>query len=292
MRALRAMCCAVAITAFLAPSARADEFNRQTFLTFSGPVQLPGLTLPEGTYMFKLADPNSGRSVVQVWDKEGTKLYTTLLTIPDQRMQASEQPVVMFNERPSGEPQAIRAWFYPGERTGMEFVYPREQAVKIARATNEGVLAFDDDQARDGAQLTSAHIGRVDGGGPIAESTAAAPNGASSTANAGASTSTAAAEAGTAGRGAEAAAPADTARSASAAADTGRDDRAVGTSGVAATAQQGVAPAAPDRSAAATRSELPRTAGSMSLVRMLSGLSILAAFAIRKLRLRPRHATR
>jgi hypothetical protein len=289
MRALRALCCAVAITACLAPAVRADEYNKQTFLTFSGPVQLPGLTLPAGTYMFKLADPSSGRSVIQVWDKEGTKLFTTLLTIPDQRMEVSEQPVVMFNERPSGEPQAIRAWFYPGDRTGMEFVYPKNQAMKIAQATNGRVLSFDDDQTRDETQLSSAHVGRVDGSGQMAENSTTE----SSTAQA-ASTTTADAPAATtareqADRAASATADAsDPVSNSSASAGVVRDDRAVGTSGSTANTQQsGVsAPATADRR------ELPRTAGSMSLVQMLSGLSILAAVAVRRFRTRHVHATR
>jgi hypothetical protein len=109
MRALRALCCAVAITACFAPGVRADEYTKQTFLTFSGPVQLPGVTLAAGTYMFKLADPEFDRRVIQVWNKDGSKLYTTLLTIPDERMKVTAQPVVMFNERPSGEAQAIRS---------------------------------------------------------------------------------------------------------------------------------------------------------------------------------------
>src|SRR5947207_4220598 len=107
MRGVRSIACALAVLAlFAVPNARADEYTKLTYLTFSGPVQLPGISLPGGTYMFKLADPDSSRRVLQVWDKDGTKLYTTLLTIPDQRMEASDKPVVMFTERPSGQPQA------------------------------------------------------------------------------------------------------------------------------------------------------------------------------------------
>src|ERR671938_409808 len=78
---------------FLVSNARSDEYTKLTYLTFSGPVQLPGITLPGGTYRFKLADPDSGRRVLQVWDKDGMKLYTTLLTIPDEKMEASDKPV-------------------------------------------------------------------------------------------------------------------------------------------------------------------------------------------------------
>ena len=49
MRVLKHLCCAAAMTAMLAPSARADEWNKKTILTFSGAVQIPGATLPAGS---------------------------------------------------------------------------------------------------------------------------------------------------------------------------------------------------------------------------------------------------
>jgi hypothetical protein len=70
MRVFRVMFGALAIAAILTPSARGDELNKQTFLTFSAPVQVPGATLPAGTYMFKLADLQGNRHVVQIFDKD------------------------------------------------------------------------------------------------------------------------------------------------------------------------------------------------------------------------------
>jgi hypothetical protein len=177
MRGARLIGCALAVAAlFLVSNARADEYTKLTYLTFSGPVQLPGITLPGGTYMFKLADPDSGRRVLQVWDKDGMKLYTTLLTIPDERMEASDKPVVMFSERPAGQPQAIKSWFYPDERIGQEFVYPKAQALQIAKENHAAVLSYSDDSVKDNdsASLRSAKIGRVDENGqPVEESKAA-----------------------------------------------------------------------------------------------------------------------
>src|SRR5213592_3638417 len=118
MRVLKAVCCAAALVALLAPGVRADEWNKKTFLTFSGPVQVPGATLPAGTYTFKLADLNGNRHVVQIFDKDEKKIYTTILAIPDQRLEPSDKPVVLFSERAAGTPQAIKAWFYPGETIG------------------------------------------------------------------------------------------------------------------------------------------------------------------------------
>jgi hypothetical protein len=173
MRGIRLIGCALAVAAlFLVSNARADEYTKLTYLTFSGPVQLPGVTLPGGTYMFKLADPDTGRRVIQIWDKDGMKLYTTLLTIPDERMEASDKPAVMFSERPSGQAQAIKSWFYPDERTGYEFVYPKAQATEIAKENHASVLSYTDDSAKanDAASMKSAKIGRIDENGqPVAE---------------------------------------------------------------------------------------------------------------------------
>jgi len=118
MRAVGVLFAALVLAVMLMPSAHADEWNKQTFLTFSGPVQVPGASLPAGTYMFKLADLQGNRHVVQVFDKDGTKLYTTILAIPDQRLEPTDKPVVMFSETPAGTPAAIKAWFYPGDTIG------------------------------------------------------------------------------------------------------------------------------------------------------------------------------
>ena len=239
MRALRGLFCAVALVATLAPGARADEYTKQTFLTFSGAVQLPGITLPAGTYQFRLADPESGRRVLQVWDKDGSKLLTTLLTIPDQRMTPTDNPVVMFGERPSGQPQAIRAWFYPNESYGQEFVYPKDQAMKIARDTHNAVLSYDND-AKDEAAFKSAKVDRIDENGKVsdAESTTAA-NTASNTAPSASTTTASSASTTTADHSAQsnsAAQPAQTASASTGSAAMPSANRssasaAVGTSG-------------------------------------------------------------
>ena len=160
MRGLRVLCCALAFAAIVAPGVRADEHDKLTYFTFSGPVQIPGHTLPAGTYMFKLADSPSNRHIVQVFTKDGSKLYATILAIPDQRLDPADKPVVMFKETPAGSPNAVRAWFYPGNTIGDEFVYPKEQAMKIAKATHEPVLSITDQ-----SNMKSAEVTRVDENG-------------------------------------------------------------------------------------------------------------------------------
>jgi hypothetical protein len=46
-----------------------------------------------------------------------------------------------FTERPGNSPDALKAWFYPGESTGQEFVYPKARAVELAEVTHETIPA-------------------------------------------------------------------------------------------------------------------------------------------------------
>jgi hypothetical protein len=130
----------------LAPSAKADEWNRKTVVTFSGPVEIPGVhlkgwgVLPAGTYVFKIMDSMSDRHIVQIFNKDETTIYATILAIPNYRLRATDKTVITFRERPAGEPEALRAWFYPGRNWGEEFVYPKAKAIALAKITNTPVL--------------------------------------------------------------------------------------------------------------------------------------------------------
>jgi hypothetical protein len=174
MRVFMKVACCAALAMLVASPVRADQWNKKTFLTFSGPVQVPGVTLPAGTYTFKLADLSGNRHVVQIFDKDEKKIYTTILAIPDQRLQPSDKPVVLFAERAAGVPQAIKAWFYPGETIGNEFVYPRKQAIQIAKATHESVLSTASDTTTTADEMKTAEIGRVNESGQVESSSRAA----------------------------------------------------------------------------------------------------------------------
>jgi hypothetical protein len=132
--------------AVFSPAAKADEWNRKTVMTFSGPVEIPGVhlkgwaVLPAGTYVFKILDSQSDRHIVQIFSQDEKTCYATILSIPNFRMHATGKTVVTFRERPAGEPEAIRAWFYPGENYGEEFVYPKARAVQLAVEANTPVL--------------------------------------------------------------------------------------------------------------------------------------------------------
>lgn len=120
---------------FLNP-ARADQWNKETRLTFSQPIEIPGKILPAGTYTFKLLDSMSYRHIVQIWNEDGTQLITTILAIPNYRLEPTGDTVIKFGERPGDSPEALRAWFYPGDNFGQEFVYPKPRAIQLARETH------------------------------------------------------------------------------------------------------------------------------------------------------------
>jgi len=140
------MFCLALMGATFSPSAKADEFNRKTTITFSGPVQIPAVhqpgwgVLPAGTYVFKIVDSASDRHIVQIFSKDELTVYATILAIPNYRLKATDKTVITFRERPAGQPEALHAWFYPGREWGEEFVYPKAQAFELAKSTTTTVL--------------------------------------------------------------------------------------------------------------------------------------------------------
>jgi len=148
LKATQATLCMALLGAAFSPSARADEVNRKTVITFSGPVEIPGVhlqgfgILPAGTYVFKVLDSQSNRDIVQILSKDELTVYATILAIPNYRLKATDKTVMTFRERPAGEPEALRAWFYPGRQSGEEFVYGKARALILAKETHTAVLFF------------------------------------------------------------------------------------------------------------------------------------------------------
>src|SRR5689334_25382547 len=114
---LLGLACGVAVFVCLtAAPALAQPLDKRTLFTFSGPVTLPGVTLPAGQYLFRLADPNSSAKVVQVLNADGTKHFGLFFALPAERLEPASSPEVRFMETASGTPLAIKTWWYPGDR--------------------------------------------------------------------------------------------------------------------------------------------------------------------------------
>lgn len=293
---------ALALVATALPT-RADESNKLTILTFSAPIDLPGVSLPAGKYRFELADPVESRKVIKVSNEDGSKQLAMLLTIPNQMSKPADDPVVMFTETAAGMPHAIKAWFYPGESIGYEFVYPHDQASKIAKSNHTSVLSSENDK-----------IGRVNENGEFAGNEAANTTSQPTLANSGAITtvdsSNRSAENESRAPQTETAAPATTTASSSRAAQSdtsasARPDAAASQSAQADTSANANASRAQTSTAAApspragrasgavgtsgqatgtSRRELPKTASPLPWIAVFSGLSLVGAIGIRRLR--------
>jgi hypothetical protein len=248
---------AAALGAFVAPSAHADEWNKRTYLTFSAPVQIPGATLPAGTYTFELADPDASRHIVRVSEKDSNKPVGLFMTIPMDRLEPPSDNLVLFAERPAGAPQAIQVWFYPGDRTGEEFVYPRSQAMKIAKANRKPVLSTADNSNASASEsqrmdtMRGAHVGRVDETGKMTDEK-----------------------------------PPTRAQSESMPSQSAQRDRSA-TSTAAATPQADTQPRPTGTSGTTSttaRRELPRTASNLAAIELIGALSLIAGFVTRRIR--------
>jgi hypothetical protein len=174
-----------------------------------------------------------------VFDKDEKKIYATMLAMPNQRMTPTDKPVVLFSERASGSPQAVKVWYYPGDTIGNEFVYPKSQAMRIARETHTRVLATNDEPKTSAntpgeipVEMKTAAVGYFDENGNW-QSEAEHPVVMSNT-------------------------PVQTARA---------ETQSAGTSG-----------------SRPARTHLPRTASSLALFELLSGLSLAGGFVVGQIR--------
>lgn len=102
---------------------KADDWDRQTNVTLNTAVAVPGQVLAPGTYIFKLANSNADRNIVQIFSDNQKHLIATLLAAPAQRSEVTDDTVITFKEQPNGGPEALAKWFYPGELSGVEFLY-------------------------------------------------------------------------------------------------------------------------------------------------------------------------
>jgi len=159
---VKAIAATLGLAVALAPSAMADQWNKKTYITVNEAIQVPGKVLQPGRYVMKLLDSQSNRHIVQIFNEREDQLQTTVLAIPNYRLQPTGKTEFQWWETPAGQPRAIRAWFYPGDNFGQEFAYPKTEAVAIAATTKENVPTT---YAENQADLATAKVGTVDRAG-------------------------------------------------------------------------------------------------------------------------------
>lgn len=156
-----ALAALTALTVGTGSVAQAQPADYRTYFTFTAPVTLPGVTLPAGRYLFRLADPDGSRKVISVLSADGRTPLAMLHTIPNQLMKAPQDAEVRFMETPANVPPAIKTWWYPGKSIGYEFIYPRQQALQLAKVTSEPVLTT----VAETKDFETADLSRISGSG-------------------------------------------------------------------------------------------------------------------------------
>lgn len=116
------------------PKAHADAWDKMTIVTVNEPIIAGNKVLDPGTYVWKLLDSQSDRHIVQIFDRDQQHLQTTVLAIPDYRLQPTGKTQFAFWETPAGVPKAVKDWFYPGDNYGQEFPYPKKLVAQLASA--------------------------------------------------------------------------------------------------------------------------------------------------------------
>ena len=165
--------CVTVLCLVATPKAKAGEQDSKTVVTFAVPVEVPGVgaqTLPAGTYLFKVLDSSPDRDIIQISNQDGTHVFATFLGVPNSRLKAPDLITVMFSNRPAADPQALKAWYYPGRMWGDQIVYEKTRATQLAKETNEPVLSTSVVLATSSVDvLKSATIEAVNpGGGTVA----------------------------------------------------------------------------------------------------------------------------
>jgi hypothetical protein len=147
---------AMLLTMSATPASAQGPMDSRTEFTFNQPVELPGVTLPPGTYIFRFVDATTGRKVMQVQAKDASdKTYGMFLTISAERPKPSDDAELRFLETPAGQPAAVKTWWYPGNTIGREFIYPKSQARRLAQATNTTVLTTQADSVTNDQMKTA-----------------------------------------------------------------------------------------------------------------------------------------
>jgi len=141
MKKIRLLAVAITCAAtmlVLAPSMNASAWDKRTTVTFSGAVEVPGTVLQPGRYVMKLVDSPADRHIVQFSNERENHVFATVLAIPAWRETPADKTILTFYEAPVGEPQAMKSWYYPGDNSGQEFVYPKARLAALLAGANHG----------------------------------------------------------------------------------------------------------------------------------------------------------
>ena len=130
--------------ASLAQIPSGEQWNKKSVLTAEQPVEFPGIVLKPGNYVIRVLEGGDKRSTIQILNGDETQVLAKALAVPDHRMRP-DSGEFSYHAVPASGPRAIQSWFYPGDLTGLEFVYPKARARELAKASGVYVMAAGSD---------------------------------------------------------------------------------------------------------------------------------------------------
>ena len=128
-------------------AAQPEAPNPKNAFKFDRAIELPGITLPAGSYVIRLKGPAldkapAGSNLIEILSPDTSRIYATIRSIREFRAPVAGEPLFTFYEAPGGRRLALKAWWpppnpYPYQE---QFIYPTDQALELMRATKDEVL--------------------------------------------------------------------------------------------------------------------------------------------------------
>jgi hypothetical protein len=116
-------------------------WNKKSTLTADKQIEFPGIVLEPGTYIIRLKEDTDRRSIVEIRNQDETQTLATLLAVTDHQQRPDDNSEFTYFKAAAADPQPVRSWFYSGDLTGLEFVYPKGRAREIAKTSDDRVMA-------------------------------------------------------------------------------------------------------------------------------------------------------
>jgi hypothetical protein len=138
----------LSLGAVFSPNLKANEWDKRTVVTINAPIEVSGMVLSPGTYVFKLLDSGGVRNIVQIYNADESRVVATMIAVPSSRFEPVSKSLFTLSETPAGQPHALHTWFYPGNVDGLEF--PATGHAKAARVGSGGSGAGSSNDARPG----------------------------------------------------------------------------------------------------------------------------------------------
>jgi hypothetical protein len=73
------------------------------------------------------------------------------------KSEPADKPELRFLETASDMPAAVQSWWYPADAQGYEFIYPREQALLLAKGSGRAVLTTEPTPGEAEVEYVRAH---------------------------------------------------------------------------------------------------------------------------------------